>query len=163
MQFINIIVHSVQDMNYRVYLQEEFKLLGLDECLKVSLGRGDRNLETLLVFVQKYLEIHSECDLLILQIHAFLDNYFDVGQLLEDSETKQQAIGKVAELEEQLGVVSLVDSTVMTDDEWIFLQAHERIQELGNGSSSKLGKTTFFLQNFISSAFFPLQWSYKRP
>jgi hypothetical protein len=35
MQFINIIVHSVQEMNYRVYLQEEFKLLGLDECLKV--------------------------------------------------------------------------------------------------------------------------------
>ena len=37
MQFINIVVHSVQDMNYRVYLQEEFKLLGLDECLKVSM------------------------------------------------------------------------------------------------------------------------------
>jgi hypothetical protein len=36
MQFINIIVHSVQEMNYRVYLQEEFKLLGLDECLKVG-------------------------------------------------------------------------------------------------------------------------------
>lgn len=36
MQFINIIVHSVQDMNYRVYLQEEFKLLGLDECLNVK-------------------------------------------------------------------------------------------------------------------------------
>jgi len=36
MQFINIIVHSVQDMNYRVYLQEEFKLLGLDECLQVN-------------------------------------------------------------------------------------------------------------------------------
>jgi hypothetical protein len=36
MQFINIIVHSVQDMNYRVYLQEEFKLLGLDDCLKVK-------------------------------------------------------------------------------------------------------------------------------
>jgi hypothetical protein len=36
MQFINIIVHSVQDMNYRVYLQEEFKLLDLDECLKVN-------------------------------------------------------------------------------------------------------------------------------
>lgn len=42
----------------------------------------------------------------ILQIHAFLDNYFDVGQLLEDSETKQQAIAKVSELEEQLGAVS---------------------------------------------------------
>ncbi|CAF5104584.1 unnamed protein product, partial [Rotaria magnacalcarata] len=37
MQFINIIVHSVQDMNYRVYLQEEFKRLGLDECLKVNI------------------------------------------------------------------------------------------------------------------------------
>jgi hypothetical protein len=36
MQFINIIVHSVQEMNYRVYLQEEFKLLGLDDCLKVE-------------------------------------------------------------------------------------------------------------------------------
>ncbi|CAF5228590.1 unnamed protein product, partial [Rotaria magnacalcarata] len=31
MQFINIVVHSVQEMNYRVYLQEEFKLLGLDD------------------------------------------------------------------------------------------------------------------------------------
>ena len=88
MQFINIIVHSVQDMNYRVYLQEEFKLLGLDECLK------------------KYLEIHSESDLFIFQIQAFLDNYSDVGQLLEDSETKQQAITKVSELEEQLGAVN---------------------------------------------------------
>ena len=55
---------------------------------------------------QRYLEIHSECDMFILQIHAFLDNYFDVGQLLEDSETKQQAIAKVSELEEQLGAVS---------------------------------------------------------
>ncbi|CAF0902187.1 unnamed protein product [Adineta ricciae] len=104
MQFINIIVHSVRDMNYRVYLQEEFKLLGLDECLK------------------KYLEIHSECDLFILHIHAFLDNYFDVGQLLEDSETKQQAIAKVSELEEQLGI------------------ANERVQELENGNSNKIAE-----------------------
>ena len=51
------------------------------------------------------MAIHCECDLFILQIHAFLDNYFDVGQLLEDSETKQQAIGKVSELEEQLAIV----------------------------------------------------------
>lgn len=41
MQFINIIVHSVQDMNYRVHLQEEFKLLGLDECLHVSYLKRD--------------------------------------------------------------------------------------------------------------------------
>ncbi len=61
------------------------------------------------------MEIHSECDLFILQIHAFLDNYFDVGQLLEDSETKQQAITKVSELEEQLGIVSseLISNTLI--------------------------------------------------
>ncbi|CAF0872036.1 unnamed protein product [Adineta steineri] len=112
MQFINIIVHSVQDMNYRVYLQEEFKLLGLDECLK------------------KYLEIHSECDLFILQIHAFLDNYFDVGQLLEDSETKEQAITKVSELEEQLSI------------------ANERIHDLENGNCSKMAE----LQKALTSA-----------
>ncbi|CAF1583637.1 unnamed protein product, partial [Didymodactylos carnosus] len=88
MQFINIVVHSVQDMNYRVHLQEEFKLLGLDDCLK------------------KYQELYGECDRFILQIQAYLDNYFDVGQLLEDSETKQQAIGKVSELEEQLAIAN---------------------------------------------------------
>ena len=52
MQFINIIVHSVQDMNYRVHLQEEFKILGLDECLIV------RNLERdFLDIIWNFLEI----------------------------------------------------------------------------------------------------------
>lgn len=36
MQFINIIVHSVDNMNFRVYLQYEFTQLGLDGCLEVS-------------------------------------------------------------------------------------------------------------------------------
>ena len=36
MQFINIIVHSTEDMNFRVHLQHEFTLLGLDEYLDVS-------------------------------------------------------------------------------------------------------------------------------
>ena len=34
MQFINIVVHSVEDMNFRVALQWEFTALGLDECLE---------------------------------------------------------------------------------------------------------------------------------
>ena len=34
MQFINIIVHSVEDMNFRVALQYEFSSLGLDDCLE---------------------------------------------------------------------------------------------------------------------------------
>ncbi|NXH55393.1 FMNL2 protein, partial [Rhabdornis inornatus] len=33
MQFINIVVHSVEDMNFRVHLQYEFTKLGLDEYL----------------------------------------------------------------------------------------------------------------------------------
>lgn len=39
MQFINIVVHSVEDMNFRVHLQYEFTKLGLDEYLDVSMGR----------------------------------------------------------------------------------------------------------------------------
>jgi hypothetical protein len=34
MQFINIVVHSVEDMNFRVYLQYEFTELGLDAYLE---------------------------------------------------------------------------------------------------------------------------------
>lgn len=38
MQFINIVVHSVEDMNFRVHLQYEFTKLGLDEYLDVSMS-----------------------------------------------------------------------------------------------------------------------------
>jgi hypothetical protein len=37
MQFINIIVHSTQNMNFRVHLQYEFTNLGLDEYLENKL------------------------------------------------------------------------------------------------------------------------------
>lgn len=36
MQFINIVVHSVENMNFRVFLQYEFTHLGLDVYLEVS-------------------------------------------------------------------------------------------------------------------------------
>lgn len=36
MQFINIVVHSVEDMNFRVHLQYDFTKLCLDEYLDVS-------------------------------------------------------------------------------------------------------------------------------
>lgn len=39
MQFINIVVHSVEDMNFRVHLQYEFTKLGLEEFLQVSWPR----------------------------------------------------------------------------------------------------------------------------
>lgn len=37
MQFINIVVHSVENMNFRVHLQYEFTCHGLDEYLEVVL------------------------------------------------------------------------------------------------------------------------------
>ncbi|PWA28708.1 hypothetical protein CCH79_00014874 [Gambusia affinis] len=82
MQFINIVVHSVEDMNFRVHLQFEFTKLGLDEYLEKSK--------------------HTESDKLSVQIQAYLDNVFDVGGLLEDAETKNAALEKVEELEEHL-------------------------------------------------------------
>uniref|UniRef100_A0A915KV00 Formin-like protein n=1 Tax=Romanomermis culicivorax TaxID=13658 RepID=A0A915KV00_ROMCU len=36
MQFINIVVHSVEDKNYRIFLQHEFKLLGLDDYVEAN-------------------------------------------------------------------------------------------------------------------------------
>lgn len=36
MQFINIVVHSVENMNFRVHLQYEFTHHGLDDYLEAS-------------------------------------------------------------------------------------------------------------------------------
>ena len=36
MNFINVIVHSAEDVNFRVHLQYEFTELGLEEYLQVS-------------------------------------------------------------------------------------------------------------------------------
>lgn len=40
MQFINIVVHSVENMNFRVHLQYEFTHLGLDKYLEVSMHKN---------------------------------------------------------------------------------------------------------------------------
>ena len=36
MNFINVVVHSTEDLNLRVHLQHEFSLLGLEEYMAVS-------------------------------------------------------------------------------------------------------------------------------
>merc|ERR1719277_2012027 len=86
MQFINIVVHSVEDMNFRVALQHEFTSLGLDDCLD-RLG-------------------NHESDELAVQITAYVDNVVDVHDLMEEAETKQAAIDQVADLEEELSRVT---------------------------------------------------------
>eukprot|EP00069_Balaena_mysticetus_P018364 bmy_11365T0 len=82
MQFINIVVHSVENMNFRVFLQYEFTHLGLD-LLRLT-----------------------ESDKLQVQIQAYLDNVFDVGALLEDTETKNAVLEHVEELQEQVALLT---------------------------------------------------------
>uniref|UniRef100_A0A8C6MGQ1 Formin-like 3 n=1 Tax=Nothobranchius furzeri TaxID=105023 RepID=A0A8C6MGQ1_NOTFU len=117
MQFINIVVHSVEDMNFRVHLQYEFTKLGLDDYLEKSK--------------------HTESDKLSVQIQAYLDNVFDVGGLLEDAETKNAALEKVDELEEHLSHVTeklleVENETMMkvADLEKILLQKDKDLQAI---------------------------------
>ena len=88
MQFINIVVHSVFDMNFRIHLQHEFTLIGLDE------------------YLEKLKQ--TESDRLLVQVNAYLDNVIDVATLVEDADTKAAALEKVAELENALGLVRCV-------------------------------------------------------
>ncbi|KAM7067374.1 formin-like protein 1 isoform 4-T4 [Molossus nigricans] len=86
MQFINIVVHSVENMNFRVFLQYEFTHLGLDLYLE-------------------RLRL-TESDKLQVQIQAYLDNVFDVGVLLEDTETKNAVLEHMEELQEQVTLLT---------------------------------------------------------
>ncbi|XP_037544693.1 formin-like protein 1 [Nematolebias whitei] len=103
MQFINIVVHSVENMNFRVHLQYEFTHLGLD----------------------KYLESlkQTESEKLQVQIQAYLDNVLDVGALLEDAEHR----GGVLEHLEDLQDANLQLSARLQEME---SQTTERISEL---------------------------------
>uniref|UniRef100_A0A8C6TP73 Formin-like 1a n=1 Tax=Neogobius melanostomus TaxID=47308 RepID=A0A8C6TP73_9GOBI len=103
MQFINIVVHSVENMNFRVHLQYEFTHLGLD----------------------KYLESLklTESEKLKVQIQAYLDNVLDVGALLEDAESRGGVLEAVDELQ---------DHNVQLNErlQEIETQTTERISEL---------------------------------
>ncbi|XP_045442130.1 formin-like protein 1 isoform X1 [Pipistrellus kuhlii] len=102
MQFINIVVHSVENMNFRVFLQYEFTHLGLDLYLE-------------------RLRL-TESDKLQVQIQAYLDNVFDVGVLLEDTETKNAVLEHMEELQEQV--------TLLT----------ERLRDAENDSMAKIAE-----------------------
>ena len=82
MQFINIVVHSVEDMNFRVSLQWEFHSIGLDNYL-------DR-LES------------NESEELSVQISAYRENQFDVQELFDEAGQKEEYMARVAELNDEL-------------------------------------------------------------
>ncbi|XP_053856321.1 formin-like protein 1 isoform X4 [Vidua macroura] len=103
MQFINIVVHSVENMNFRVFLQYEFTHLGLDQYLEQTLRL-------------------TESDKLQVQIQAYLDNIFDVGAMLEDSETKTAVLEHMEELQEHVS------------------QLTEKLQDAENDSMAKIAE-----------------------
>uniref|UniRef100_A0A3B3ZZM0 Uncharacterized protein n=1 Tax=Periophthalmus magnuspinnatus TaxID=409849 RepID=A0A3B3ZZM0_9GOBI len=117
MQFINIVVHSVEDMNFRVHLQYDFTKLCLEE-----------HLERLK---------HTESDRLQVQIQAYLDNVFDVGTLLEDAETKTAALERVEELEENLNTRVLdVENEAMlkiVELEKQLMQTNKELEQIREG------------------------------
>ncbi|KAG6927358.1 formin like 3 [Chelydra serpentina] len=121
MQFINIVVHSVEDMNFRVHLQYEFTKLGLEEFLQKSR--------------------HTESEKLLVQIQAYLDNVFDVGGLLEDAETKNVALEKVEELEEH--VSHLTEKLLDLENENVMRVAELEKQLLQREKELELVKETF--------------------
>ncbi|XP_064648618.1 formin-like protein isoform X3 [Lineus longissimus] len=86
MQFVNIVVHSVDEMNFRIHLQYEFTQIGLDD------------------FLGKLR--YTESDRLHIQVQAYLENMIDVAMLVEDSEVKNSALERVQELEESLSHAS---------------------------------------------------------
>ncbi|XP_039221649.1 formin-like protein 3 [Crotalus tigris] len=121
MQFINIVVHSVEDMNFRVHLQYEFTKLGLEEFLQKSR--------------------HTESEKLLVQIQAYLDNVFDVGGLLEDAETKNVALEKVEELEEHLS--HLTEKLLDLENENIMRVAELEKQLLQREKELEIVKETY--------------------
>ena len=64
MTFINIVVNSCEDLNYRMYLQHEFTMMDIDDYLEELEVRG-----------RDYPALQE-------QIKAYQDNYFDLGILV---------------------------------------------------------------------------------
>lgn len=75
-------------------------------CLQPSCHKGLPVLSDPLFFLDLQKLKHTESDKLQVQIQAYLDNVFDVGALLEDAETKNAALERVEELEENISHVS---------------------------------------------------------
>lgn len=109
-QFINIVVHSVDDMNQRVFLQYEFSQLGIDQYLERLKNTPSEELRV--------------------QILAYLDNVFDVAALMEDSETKNAAVERVAELEEELSHMKEIYQKLESDSMSKHLEFEQRLRDV---------------------------------
>jgi formic-like protein len=82
MSLINVMVHSCEDLNLRVFLQGEFSMLGLDDII-------ERLSET-------------EDEVLRGQLQAYRDNILDVGILQRGVNEAKAALKLAARLEDEL-------------------------------------------------------------
>mgnify|MGYP003326369517 CR=1 FL=1 len=89
-------------MNFRVALQYEFTALHLDDCLE-RLG-------------------HHESDELAVQISAYVDNEFNVAELMEEAELKGQAMEQVALALKKLGFDVLLLRLPILRRSWVGCQ-----------------------------------------
>ena len=81
LHFINILVNSSQNKNFRFYLQYEFTQLGLDEYLSNKLSNNS---------------------LLQVQVQSYLDNHFDVQEFLDDADAKIETILELEKIRDNL-------------------------------------------------------------
>uniref|UniRef100_A0A5K4EPS4 Formin-like n=1 Tax=Schistosoma mansoni TaxID=6183 RepID=A0A5K4EPS4_SCHMA len=110
MQFFNIVVHSTDDIMLRVYLQEEFKHLGLVNYLsRIYNQSGDR---------------------LLRQIEAYNDNEVDVAVLLEDSQMRDILQQEKEQAESDLIILQTRTATIQAEYENKLLQLQQNIQAL---------------------------------
>ncbi|CEF67165.1 Formin, FH3 domain and Formin, GTPase-binding domain and Formin, GTPase-binding and FH3 domain and Formin, FH2 domain and Armadillo-type fold domain-containing protein [Strongyloides ratti] len=113
MQFINILVHSVEDMNYRAYLQYEFTMLGLDDYLEQLKD--------------------NPCESLQNQRIAYLDNYLDIASLIEDSSIKANLLLEKEELENKLSRkiedIQIIEADYISNVEQLNRRMNELIEE----------------------------------
>ncbi|CAL8260933.1 unnamed protein product [Arctogadus glacialis] len=124
MQFINIVVHSVEDMNFRVHLQFEFTHHGLD------------------AYLERLSDTESER--LQVQIQAYLDNLFDVAALLEDAEAKNDLL-------EHLERVQQHNTQLSSRLEVVQQESEEKVSELEKTLMQNTKETELIKESFRES------------
>ncbi|KAK2516183.1 hypothetical protein Q9233_013883 [Columba guinea] len=102
MQFINIVVHSVEDMNFRVHLQYEFTKLGLDEYLDLSEKLQDTENEAMAKIVElekQLMQRNKELDVIR---EIYKDANTQVHTLRKMVKEKEEAIQRQSTLEKKI-------------------------------------------------------------
>uniref|UniRef100_A0A914PFE2 Formin-like protein n=1 Tax=Panagrolaimus davidi TaxID=227884 RepID=A0A914PFE2_9BILA len=134
MQFINMFVHFVEDKNYRVFLQHEFNMLGLEDYLEELADNESEQLQThrqsylqnvidvqhLLDISNQFVEAQQRCDSLSIQ-------------LSQSREKNQQAAAEYysykARLEKQINDIKNEQNAFVSDHNAQLKSKEEELQK----------------------------------